>query len=143
LENYQVFLIVTPLLIPYWIGFLWVYKKSKKQNSIKSIPLVEQNPENNSVEKIGKVSAETGNALFSRSQIPIIWAEAGFWAINLGSVYFLEYCVITGFADRATLKYSDNGNFFKENAFIVIQFCYQIGVLFSRSSLKCFKVPQV
>lgn len=134
-------MIVTPLLIPYWLGFWWVYKHSQKiKPNNNSIPLIVSGEERQTDVKI---SAETGNALFSKEQIPIIWAEAGFWGINLGAVYFLEYCIITGFADRATLKYTNHSNFFKENAFIVIQFCYQIGVLMSRSSLKCFKVNQI
>lgn len=154
LKGYQVFLIFTPLLVVYWFCFLWVYRRGKKfvnvqQFSMAQGPLLDEEQYSRSFEyekdekDEKEMVAETGNSMFSKKLLKVVWGNIWFWGMNLCAVYFLEYCVITGFADRATLKYSDNSSFAKENAFVIIQFCYQFGVWISRSSLKFFKVEKV
>ena len=155
LHGYQVFLLFSPLLVVYFFSFLWVYKRGKNYVNVqkysmvegpllneesysKSIELAKEN-EKTSDEQI----AVTGNSTFSKELLKSVWGKMWFLGMNLCSVYFLEYCIITGFADRATLKYSDNSSFAKKNAFIIIQFCYQFGVWMSRSSLKVVKVKKV
>ncbi|OMJ73353.1 hypothetical protein SteCoe_27980 [Stentor coeruleus] len=153
LKNFEVFLIFMPLIVIYWLSFLWIYKKGTTFDRIQQYSMVEGpvldeesyrksqssvvTSENNA--EMDMVS-KTGNAFFSITLLKKVWKNMWWLGLNLGSVYFLEYCITTGFADRATLKYSGGGSFFKENAFEVIQFCYQIGVWCSRSSLKFFKV---
>lgn len=66
-------------------------------------------------------------------------------------VYFMEYCVITGFAqvirerqekDMKEDKDIDNGNLVDTpNCYIIINTCYQIGVFISRSSFKWVQIP--
>jgi battenin len=68
--------------------------------------------------------------------------------INLALVYFLEYMCTTCFADRITLKirakYPErSSNYLYQNGFIIIAFCYQIGVFISRSSLALIKIKRV
>ncbi|OMJ91577.1 hypothetical protein SteCoe_5832 [Stentor coeruleus] len=154
LQNFEVFLIFMPLIVVYWLSFLWIYRKGKSYVNVQQYSMVQGHlgspdpsesqseflTEKKSPEK--SAVSSTGNEIFSIELLKKVWKRMWWLGFNLGSVYFLEYCITTGFADRATLKYSGNGSFFKENAFEIIQFCYQIGVWCSRSSLKFFKIER-
>lgn len=73
--------------------------------------------------------------------------------INLFTVYFLEYTIITSFADVMGQKmkklYPDevdgmpNSSIRVNEYFVILNVCYQIGVFFSRSSLKLVKIKKV
>jgi len=65
-------------------------------------------------------------------------------AINLLLVYFFEYVASVGGSDRAQpkdAKYSHN--WFVREAYVILAFCYQLGVLISRSSLSLVKIKKV
>lgn len=150
LSNTYVFLIFMPLLLVYWLSFLWIYRKVKTTNKdmaladIISTDTSQKPNSNNLISPIEESKPEgvskTGNAFFSIHLIKTVWKNVWFWSINLFFVYFLEYTIIVGLADRATLKYKDEKSFVKENSYEIIQFCYQFGVWCSRSSIKLFKV---
>ena len=63
------------------------------------------------------------------------------YILNMFIVYFLEYCVCTGFCERANhFKYVDSKGAFYENAqYEAFLLFYQLGVVLSRSSLFIFK----
>ena len=151
LTNMQVFLIFIPLLLIYFLSFLWIYRKGNPITTVQYYSMAEgkvvdsasYNSQIKAPEEKTEKIALTGNAFFSILLLKSVWDSVGYWSINLSLVYFLEYVIITGFADRATQKYSNNGSFVKKNAFEIISFCYQVGVWFSRSSLKLFKVQKV
>lgn len=68
--------------------------------------------------------------------------------INLMVVYFLEYMCTTCYSDRITKKIKTKyplkvDEFVYKNGFIILSFCYQIGVFISRSSLAIIKIPRV
>ncbi|EGC31709.1 hypothetical protein DICPUDRAFT_156403 [Dictyostelium purpureum] len=68
----------------------------------------------------------------------LVW----FNAVNLSLVYFFEYVASVGGADLA-IKQNPNGDFFIKNAYAIFSFCYQLGVLISRSSLQFVKIKRV
>lgn len=78
---------------------------------------------------------QTGFKVFKK-----IWK----YPVNLSLVYFLEYVIFSGFADRANPieRQAVGNNFFERNAFVVLQICYEIGVLISRSSLPYIKISK-
>lgn len=64
---------------------------------------------------------------------------------NLALVYFLEYLILTCFADRISRKVkrldpNPDGSFEYVNGFNILNFCYQFGVFISRSSLPLLKI---
>ena len=62
--------------------------------------------------------------------------------MQLGLVYFFEYVASTGAADLA--NDSDGADsWWIENSYAVLAFCYQLGVLISRSSLSLMKFTWV
>ena len=66
---------------------------------------------------------------------------------NLAFVYFFEYSITTSFGIQAVNKICANdpnceNNFALQQAYIILNFCYQIGVFFSRSSLQFFVVER-
>ncbi len=63
-------------------------------------------------------------------------------AILLSLVYFFEYVACVGFANKANPN-PEPGNWWAENAYEVIAFCYQIGVLISRSSISVIQVKRI
>lgn len=63
---------------------------------------------------------------------------------NLFSVYFLEYTIITSFADvmgqKMIKEHPNDKSVGVREYFTIVNFCYQIGVFISRSSLKFIKI---
>ncbi len=77
-----------------------------------------------------------------------IFRKIGFYQINLGLVYFLEYVCLTSYAERFIAKmvkeHPDRKNeFIFEHGFPIFSLCYQVGVFFSRSSLSLVKIRKV
>ena len=65
--------------------------------------------------------------------------------MNLFCMQIMQYIIITCFADRAwrhTLPKLET-SFFHKNAYKILYTTYQIGIFFSRTSIQCFKIPQV
>ena len=82
----------------------------------------------------------------------LIFRKAGWYIMNLFMVYFFEYSCITSFADIYANKLKDEAkdndslnenSVFIKDGFIVFSFCYQLGVLISRSSLDLVKIRRV
>jgi len=83
------------------------------------------------------------NQVLSMQLFKRLWPSISFLAANLGLVYFLEYTIITGFADKATDEDVKSDDPLRKNAFILLNLCYQIGVVISRSSLPVIKIKKV
>ena len=71
-----------------------------------------------------------------------------FLILNLFSVYFFEYSIISCFADRISKKVDNlhpdqKDEFAVKNFYVILNNCYQIGVFFSRSSLPYIKIKQI
>ena len=84
------------------------------------------------------------NCTTARRIIP----KAGYFIFNLMAVYFFEYSIITCFADRIGKKmvilYPERANeVLIREYFAILNWCYQIGVFFSRSSLQYIKIQRV
>ena len=143
LTNSQVFLVFIPLIAVYFIAFMWIYRQGNLNAQVLQYSMIEGNildsfsynsqlfeKERNGGDKtVEKNIAVTGNEKFSIALFKSVWKSVGFLAINLGLVYFFEYSILIGFADRATLKYSNKESFTKEYAYEIINVCYQVGVL--------------
>jgi len=74
--------------------------------------------------------------------------KAFFLIINLFSVYFFEYCIISCFADRMYLKLKDKYPDEKDTLqikqfYTILNNSYQIGVFLSRSSLQYVQIKKV
>lgn len=144
--TFIVYLSVLPLFVLY-LGSLFYLnsvrkrftapKKDKEITDVDSELIMSDAPITQEV-----VTEATGNAAFSIKMIRLAIKKVWWLAGNLGFVYFLEYCINTGFADRASLRHKGS-DFFSKNSFIILSLCYQVGVFFSRSSLKLFKVERV
>ena len=65
------------------------------------------------------------------------------WAFQLGAVYCFEYIASSGMAAKADDQYDSSDGYAKANAFAILSFCYQVGVLLSRSSLSVIKIRLV
>jgi battenin len=65
--------------------------------------------------------------------------------VNLMLVYVFEYGVqfIAPFAFPSANKFGGSSSFFLRHAFVISQFCYQVGVLLSRSSLSVVRIRRV
>lgn len=82
---------------------------------------------------------ESGGARLKRC-IKLVW-----WpSLNLILVYFLEYVACTGGSDRAQGgDFKHDPNWFVRNCYVILNFCYQLGVVLSRSSLALFKIKRI
>ena len=61
-------------------------------------------------------------------------------ALQLALVYFFEYLVLVGLASQADPSAGGSGWWY-DNAYEVLSFCYQVGVLMSRTSIAVVQVP--
>ena len=82
---------------------------------------------------------EGGGARLKRC-IKLVW-----WpSLNLILVYFFEYVACTGGSDRAQGgDFKHDPNWFVRNCYVILNFCYQLGVVISRSSLVLFKIKHI
>ena len=118
--------------------FLIVYRKSK----LLSNPTDEAKPLMNNI-----ANEAIQNDNLKWVNIKVVLPKIYFFCINLASVYFLEYSIMTAYGDHTTkvLKKVDNhyNSFLVENAYMFICLSYQIGVVISRSSLKIIKIKKI
>jgi len=64
-------------------------------------------------------------------------------AILLALVYFFEYVASGEYASKANPGYKESKNWWRANAYEILQVCYQIGVLISRSSISFIKIHRI
>lgn len=88
------------------------------------------------------------NKTLSLALMKPIFKKIGFFQLNLGLVYFLEYVCLTSYAERyiARLKheYPERANEFAlSHGYVIFSLCYQVGVFISRSSLSVVKIKRV
>lgn len=88
------------------------------------------------------------NKTLSLALMKPIFKKIGFFQVNLGLVYFLEYVCLTSYAERfiAKLKheYPERANEFAlQHGYVIFSLCYQVGVFISRSSLSVIKIRRV
>ena len=74
--------------------------------------------------------------------------RTGLLMSNLALVYYFEYVITTGLpvaiaGQLIKLHPENREGFVLTNAFIIFNFCYQIGVFISRSSLSIMKIERV
>ena len=77
-----------------------------------------------------------------------ILKKAGFFMCNLSAVYFLEYVILTCYADRISNHINKNNpdkkdEYIYANCYVIFNFCYSIGVFLSRSSLSVVTIKRV
>ena len=69
-----------------------------------------------------------------------------YFSIHLAAVYFFEYVISVGFAAAAEGTSDDTNNssdYWIRNSYQIFSFCYQFGVLLSRSSLSIVQFENV
>ncbi|GAM26428.1 hypothetical protein SAMD00019534_096030, partial [Acytostelium subglobosum LB1] len=162
LQNQTIFLIILPTVAMYGLLFFVCLKPPVPQDAAYSPlkneqkepqPSIDDNVNTTSDDRmiiqdidnsggdddIKPVTGPYGET--SRSRY-IRCAKLVWWnSVNLMLVYFFEYVVSVGGADTAIKNL--NGNWFQRNAYPILSFCYQLGVLMSRSSLQLFKIKHV
>ena len=172
LANQYIFLIACPTILVYYLAFVWLNKKKKelpfiKQEVAERASLVEQheqapdalmNPSNFGSEANRQAA---GNAVIDEEEpnVPLTWTSgleilprAFPLIINLFTVYFLEYCIIGCFADRMAIRAqnrhadeldcSELRCFIWKDYYVILNYCYQVGVFCSRSSLSLFQIKR-
>jgi battenin len=145
LKDFEIFLIMLPFFPVYLLSFAYLVRQYKRHDGSGAHHEITDSPNepmlDNAQATEENTEQQTGNATFSKEQIKFVLNRCWFLYINLASVFFFEYAIIVCFADRSTLGYS--GDFWHKHAFVVLNFCYQFGVFFSRTSLVCFKIHKI
>ena len=88
------------------------------------------------------------NKTLSLDSITPILKKIGFYQLNLGLVYFLEYVCLSSFAERYIAKLVNEDpslatSYAYSQGYVIFSLCYQVGVFFSRSSLSLIKIRKV
>lgn len=146
IPGYLIFLGMIPISLIYLALFIWL--KNQKVHQLENVDAItsdqtHENEDINNREENADQNEAAINQTLSTANVKRIWPMIWGFALNLGSVYFLEYGIITGFADVATDEYKESKAWMEKYAFIILNLCYQVGVAVSRSSLVCFKIRRV
>ncbi|KAL6061670.1 Batten's disease protein Cln3 [Balamuthia mandrillaris] len=156
LKNWQSFLLLIPFGFAYWLVYGFLVKKAKNWEAVNRMKAAYAKQKEATVEEEEPLLESVQvppMANLDNEEPPII--EGGFrrnwrclklvwWrALQLLLVYMFEYIVCPGAADKATADLKDSSNWFEANGFVILNFCYQIGVLISRSSLSLVKIRRI
>jgi battenin len=168
--NQIVFLILIPQAAFYWFAFVRVSASLEQQRSIVRAdkselansatadtlnepfqPLVSSSDESAHAHLVEEHEHSVA-ALWSACYSPIARSmpKIGAIAWQLCAVYFLEYVISVGFAAKSASnvcsdvqKHAGQCTWWNSNAYEVLAFCYQLGVLISRSSISWFHIPRL
>mmetsp|Transcript_18815 Transcript_18815/g.21016 ORF Transcript_18815/g.21016 Transcript_18815/m.21016 type:complete len:263 (+) Transcript_18815:585-1373(+) len=168
MSNGFIFLIATPIVILYFINAMIAIKRKNTYPFVEENPIAQERAASvrKSIE-IGEdvlddptdeldgieVGEDAGdNVPMSISNARMIFGKMGWFMSNLAIVYFLEYSITIGFADAISNRLTDHAtktegwnedSFFIKEAYVIFSFCYQFGVLLSRSSLDIIKIKRI
>ncbi|KYQ94309.1 hypothetical protein DLAC_04607 [Tieghemostelium lacteum] len=117
------------------------YSKLKEEDESRPLTQAriedEEDDDQKGVQPIRGPPGETKGQRYKRALKLVIWN-----AMNLNLVYFFEYVASVGGADLA-VRQSDSTDWFVKNSYPILSFCYQLGVLISRSSLQVYKIKRI
>ncbi|KAN0023595.1 hypothetical protein ACTFIV_007982 [Dictyostelium citrinum] len=153
LSNSTIFYMMLPTVAVYFLLFFFGLKvpnhldsinssssnnssQTEKQSLVKKDQLIEDIDDGGGAELAPP--GETKKQRYIRCA-RLVWYNA----VNLALVYFFEYVASVGGGDLAIKKDPNNDDFFIANAFAIFSFCYQLGVLISRSSLQFIKIKHI
>jgi len=111
---------------------------------VTSSTLTKRNGGGGDLDEVGVVD----NKGFTWVNVKKVAGKVGMLMSNLSLVYFLEYTITTSFTVACASQIIDKepgrkDEFVYDNAYVIFNFCYQIGVFLSRSSLSCVKIERV
>ena len=129
----QISLLLLPVPLLFYLAFRTIVSRIGNEQSIPKDRL----------EQLEKEEAMINEQL-DWSTFKTVFRKVGGPISNLTAVYYFEYSILTSFAERAHPKSDEaSGDWWQENAFIILGLCYQVGVFVSRSSLSYFKLKQL
>jgi battenin len=143
LSNVTIFALLAPLGLVYCVLFFYVLVPPP--SSINE--LSPEQSERVSLVKNMAIPLDTAPPIDDKSSkkryitcLKLVWWNA----TQLLLVYFFEYVAsVGGSASAQPESYKTSDNWFLRNSYAILAFCYQLGVLISRSSLHLFKVKKV
>ena len=175
LTNQIIFLVVTPTIVVYFFCSRWLIlqketypyitpnddklqllnSQEEDEHVINHARVLEERKKLNQTgesslhhSKQSGARRESKNVVLTPSVLIQIFPKVSLLILNLASVYFFEYSIITCFADRmgdhmAQLYPERADSFLIKEYFVILNYCYQIGVFISRSSLQYIKIKRV
>ncbi|KAF4661109.1 hypothetical protein FOZ61_003516 [Perkinsus olseni] len=117
----------------YWVLFRYI---DKKANSYAAVVGTNDKPTEVAINSVSSSS-------LSFSSIKVALAMAGGIIVNLTAVYFLEYWILTGFLDRASVGLPLEASSFARSTVRFCNISYNIGVLISRASVTWYQIRRV
>lgn len=157
MSNLAIFLVTAPLSVVYAGTFLWMIVLPPPA-SVRSPATVDDKEKDKEAEamhhegtQLLRRDAEHGdiNEVAPPAAVHGRWYRTYCLTANLATqlllVYFFEYVASVGCADRAVpaAEREKSPRWEVRNSYTILSFCYQVGVLASRSSLKLFKIHRV
>ena len=148
LSNTSVFLISSPTYLIYVFSARWLQSQKNKYEFV-PLQVQEINEPLAPVPEDVEIVKHEENVKLNWTNIKIILGKSIHLIANLCSVYFFEYAIITCFADRmkeniqAKASPEELDNIGVKEFFVILNYCYQVGVFMSRSSLQYFSIKRV
>jgi battenin len=143
LSNQSIFLIATPTVIIYYIAFR-IINRAAPYGGNATAPLIPSSAmtiDGNDEEASNGISA-LPPPVYEKGRTCRVLGMVWWRSTQLALVYFFEYVASVGFAAKANPK-KEGSDWWYTNAFEILAFCYQIGVLISRSSISIIKIKRI
>lgn len=140
MTDFTIFAVLSPFGVVYCLIFFYMLKPppvpfSEIENSQATALEKKESPG----EPLLSEQHHTKSTRYVRA-LKLVWWNA----FQLLLVYFFEYVAsVGGSASAQPAAYATSANWFLRNSYAILSFCYQLGVLISRSSLSLFKVKKV
>eukprot|EP00033_Pygsuia_biforma_P002109 GCRY01002340.1.p1 GENE.GCRY01002340.1~~GCRY01002340.1.p1 ORF type:complete len:394 (-),score=16.02 GCRY01002340.1:89-1270(-) len=147
LSDQDIFLFSLPLVGIYALAFFVVLPSSNDQGKKVSInstaedtTLLIPHESNEPLVTASKTEVENDEPETGWTKVWSAWTVIWWPATQLMMVYFFEYVASTGAAEHIFAKDSPRN---KSYVYPLLSLCYQLGVMFSRSSLQFFKIKKI
>eukprot|EP01095_Lingulamoeba_sp_RSL-Kostka_P009610 TRINITY_DN3337_c0_g3_i1.p1 TRINITY_DN3337_c0_g3~~TRINITY_DN3337_c0_g3_i1.p1 ORF type:complete len:421 (-),score=68.55 TRINITY_DN3337_c0_g3_i1:186-1448(-) len=156
---FETYTILIPLVLIYYLSFFFLKKPTKeeldqyyKEQELKLekkfdkevLPINESEPIIEASDSVIYIPLdETKSQRYLRILKLVLWTGC-----NLSLVYLFEYVVSVGLASVAeppiaSSVESSDISYVQKNSYAILSFCYQLGVLISRSSLPVIKIHRI
>ena len=156
-SNQLIYALITPTMVLYALAFTYINDTAQLDiaPAAAAISPAASASSSSGEDTAALLPASSSAALASASLSSGAGGEAARWssvwrvcrqvqseAFHLSVVYYLEYSIIVGFASQSNPSALGSGWLY-ENAYEILNFCYQIGVLISRSSITVIQIRRI
>ena len=141
-SNELIYALCVPTIIIHVLAFHYIFETSKVHILSTAAASPQSAEGEDALAGLPHTAAPPSSATSRYQHIWRVFQAVRSPAVHLALVYFLEYVCIVGFA-AASNPAKPDGDWWYNNAYEILSFCYQAGVLVSRSSISFVQIRRI